>query len=79
VKRSGDVTRLQALVDKKRIVITEEVVREILQLDDAEGVETPLFETMLEVRAVDAEEEVQIPAQDDAVQDNVTEKVADDV
>nr|GEZ48984.1 hypothetical protein [Tanacetum cinerariifolium] len=38
VKRSGDVTRLQALVDKKRIVISEEVVREILQLNDAEGV-----------------------------------------
>nr|GFC34843.1 hypothetical protein [Tanacetum cinerariifolium] len=38
VKCSGDVTRLQALVDKKRIVITEEVVREILQLNDAEGV-----------------------------------------
>nr|GFA65195.1 hypothetical protein [Tanacetum cinerariifolium] len=37
VKRSGDVTRLQALVDKKRIVITEEVVREILQLNDVEG------------------------------------------
>nr|GEV30997.1 hypothetical protein [Tanacetum cinerariifolium] len=35
--RSGDVTRLQALVDKKRIEITEEVVREILQLNDAEG------------------------------------------
>nr|GFA81074.1 hypothetical protein [Tanacetum cinerariifolium] len=30
VKHSGDVTRLQALVDKKRIMITEEVVREIL-------------------------------------------------
>nr|GFA75668.1 hypothetical protein [Tanacetum cinerariifolium] len=38
VKRSGDVTRLQALVDKKRIVIIEEVIREILQLNDAEGV-----------------------------------------
>nr|GFB34029.1 hypothetical protein [Tanacetum cinerariifolium] len=38
VKRSGDVTRLQALVDKKRIVITEEVVHKILQLNDAEGV-----------------------------------------
>nr|GFC03399.1 hypothetical protein [Tanacetum cinerariifolium] len=38
VKRSGDVTRLQALVDKKRIVIIEEVVHEILQLNDAEGV-----------------------------------------
>nr|GFA96569.1 hypothetical protein [Tanacetum cinerariifolium] len=38
VKHSGDVTRLQSIVDKKRIVITEEVVREILQLNDAEGV-----------------------------------------
>nr|GFA37760.1 hypothetical protein [Tanacetum cinerariifolium] len=38
VKHSGDVTRLQALVDKKRIVITKEVVCEILQLNDAEGV-----------------------------------------
>nr|GEY50162.1 putative ribonuclease H-like domain-containing protein [Tanacetum cinerariifolium] len=37
-KRLGNVTRLQALVDKKRIMITEEVVREILQLHDAEGV-----------------------------------------
>nr|GFA61835.1 hypothetical protein [Tanacetum cinerariifolium] len=37
VKHLGDVTRLQVLVDKKRIVITEEVVREILQLNDAKG------------------------------------------
>nr|GEW19643.1 hypothetical protein [Tanacetum cinerariifolium] len=29
------------------------------------GVETPLFENMLAVRAFDAEEEVQVPAQDD--------------
>nr|GEX75801.1 hypothetical protein [Tanacetum cinerariifolium] len=34
----GDVTRLQALVDKKKIVISEVVIREILKLDDAEGV-----------------------------------------
>nr|GEY04030.1 hypothetical protein [Tanacetum cinerariifolium] len=39
VKRSTDVTRLQALVDKKKIMISEVVIREILQLDDAEGVE----------------------------------------
>nr|GFB33520.1 hypothetical protein [Tanacetum cinerariifolium] len=38
VKRSDDVTRLQALVDKKKIVISEDVIHEILQLDDAEGV-----------------------------------------
>nr|GEZ98955.1 polyprotein [Tanacetum cinerariifolium] len=38
VKRSGDVTRLQALVKKKKIMISEAVIREILQLNDAEGV-----------------------------------------
>nr|GEZ82972.1 synaptobrevin, longin-like domain protein [Tanacetum cinerariifolium] len=32
-----DVTRLQALVDKTKIVISEAVIREILQLNDAEG------------------------------------------
>nr|GEZ25056.1 hypothetical protein [Tanacetum cinerariifolium] len=43
------------------------------------GVETPLFENMLQVREVDAEEEVQVPAHDDADQENVTEENADDV
>nr|GFB14370.1 hypothetical protein [Tanacetum cinerariifolium] len=38
VKRTGDVTKLQALVDKKKIVISEDAIHEILQLDDAEGV-----------------------------------------
>nr|GFB10183.1 hypothetical protein [Tanacetum cinerariifolium] len=38
VKRSDYVTRLQALVDRKKIVLSEDVIREILQLDDAEGV-----------------------------------------
>nr|GEW65676.1 hypothetical protein [Tanacetum cinerariifolium] len=38
VKRSGDVTKLQALVDKKKIVISKAVIREILQLNNAEGV-----------------------------------------
>nr|GFB17713.1 hypothetical protein [Tanacetum cinerariifolium] len=110
VKLSGDVTRLQALVDQKKIVISEDVIREILRLDDVEGVrfnfsryifdslvhnvdssskfymvgkgcsgvETPLFENMLEVREVDAEEEVHVPGQDDVDQENVTEEIADD-
>nr|GFA45330.1 hypothetical protein [Tanacetum cinerariifolium] len=34
----NDITRLQALVDKKKIVISDDVICEILQLDDAEGV-----------------------------------------
>nr|GFB02071.1 hypothetical protein [Tanacetum cinerariifolium] len=38
VKRSDDITRLQALVDRKKIMISKDVIHEILQFDDAEGV-----------------------------------------
>nr|GEY06337.1 integrase, catalytic region, zinc finger, CCHC-type, peptidase aspartic, catalytic [Tanacetum cinerariifolium] len=39
IKQSNDVTRLQALVDKKKVVITEAAIRDTLHLDDAEGVD----------------------------------------
>nr|GFA15733.1 hypothetical protein [Tanacetum cinerariifolium] len=39
VKRSGDITRLQALVDKKKVVVTKTTIKEVLRLDDAEGVD----------------------------------------
>nr|GEW84688.1 hypothetical protein [Tanacetum cinerariifolium] len=39
VKKVDDVIRLQALVDKKKVVVTEATIREALHLDDAEGVE----------------------------------------
>nr|GEU95830.1 putative ribonuclease H-like domain-containing protein [Tanacetum cinerariifolium] len=39
VKSSNDVTRLQALVDKKKVVVTEAAIRDALHLDDAEGVD----------------------------------------
>nr|GFD44710.1 hypothetical protein [Tanacetum cinerariifolium] len=42
-------------------------------------IETPLFENMLEIRKVDAEEEVQVLAHDDVDQENVIEEIADDV
>nr|GEZ65994.1 hypothetical protein [Tanacetum cinerariifolium] len=35
----NDVIRLQALVDKKKVVVTEATILETLRLDDAEGVE----------------------------------------
>nr|GEX22829.1 putative reverse transcriptase domain-containing protein [Tanacetum cinerariifolium] len=38
IKHVNDVTRLQALVDKK-VVVTEAAIREVLCLDDAEGVD----------------------------------------
>nr|GEV91681.1 ribonuclease H-like domain-containing protein [Tanacetum cinerariifolium] len=39
VKKVNDVIRLQALVDKKKVVVMEATIREALRLDDAEGVE----------------------------------------
>nr|GFA45784.1 hypothetical protein [Tanacetum cinerariifolium] len=39
VKQSNDVTMLQALVDKKKVVVTEATIRDALHLDDAEGVD----------------------------------------
>nr|GFA83108.1 hypothetical protein [Tanacetum cinerariifolium] len=50
-------------------------VRDLL----GKGVETPLFENMLVVRAVDADEEVHVPAQDDDAQENVIEEVVAEV
>nr|GFB14696.1 hypothetical protein [Tanacetum cinerariifolium] len=39
VKSSNDITRLQALVDKKKVVVTEAAIRDAFHLDDAEGVD----------------------------------------
>nr|GEY94920.1 putative ribonuclease H-like domain-containing protein [Tanacetum cinerariifolium] len=36
---SNDVTRIQALVDKKKVVVTEAAIRDVLHLDDAKGVD----------------------------------------
>nr|GEX71033.1 hypothetical protein [Tanacetum cinerariifolium] len=44
VKQSADVTRLQALVDKKKVMISEAVIRDVLRLDDTEGVDCFLNE-----------------------------------
>nr|GEU56848.1 hypothetical protein [Tanacetum cinerariifolium] len=39
VKKVNDITRLEALVDKKRVIITEATIRDALHLDDAKGIE----------------------------------------
>nr|GFD02537.1 hypothetical protein [Tanacetum cinerariifolium] len=43
------------------------------------GVETPLFENMLAVRDIAEEEEVQVPTQDDVVQEHVIKEIATEV
>nr|GFA09592.1 copia protein [Tanacetum cinerariifolium] len=39
VKRVNDVVKLQALIDRKKVVISEDIIRQDLRLDDADGVE----------------------------------------
>nr|GEY31579.1 hypothetical protein [Tanacetum cinerariifolium] len=44
IKKANDVVKLQALIDRKKVVITEDVIRQDLHLDDADGVECLLNE-----------------------------------
>nr|GEV08822.1 hypothetical protein [Tanacetum cinerariifolium] len=39
IKKSNDVVRLQALIDRKKVIITENPIRQSLRLDDAAGVD----------------------------------------
>nr|GEW77759.1 hypothetical protein [Tanacetum cinerariifolium] len=37
--QTNDVVRLQALIDRKKVIITDDIIRQALRLDDADGVE----------------------------------------
>nr|GEW53658.1 putative ribonuclease H-like domain-containing protein [Tanacetum cinerariifolium] len=54
VKQSNDVTRLQALVDKKKVLVTKATIRDVLRFDDAEGVDClpneEIFATLASMR-----------------------------
>nr|GEW33232.1 uncharacterized mitochondrial protein AtMg00810-like [Tanacetum cinerariifolium] len=39
IKKVNDVVQLRALIDGKKVVVTEDVIRQALRLDDADGVE----------------------------------------
>nr|GFB42784.1 hypothetical protein [Tanacetum cinerariifolium] len=39
IKQDNNVTRMQALVDKKKVVVTEAAIKDVLRLDDAEGID----------------------------------------
>nr|GEY97889.1 putative ribonuclease H-like domain-containing protein [Tanacetum cinerariifolium] len=83
--QSNDVTRLQALVDKKKVVITEAIIRDALCLDDAEGVDClPNEEIFAELAREleeqgDAEEQVQDDVDDTVAQGDDTAVLGDDI
>nr|GEX98079.1 hypothetical protein [Tanacetum cinerariifolium] len=39
IKKVNDVVKLQALIDRKNVVVTEDIIRQDFRLDDADGVE----------------------------------------
>nr|GEV60967.1 hypothetical protein [Tanacetum cinerariifolium] len=39
IKKTNDVVRLQALIDRKKVIITEDTVHQALRLDDAESID----------------------------------------
>nr|GEX44946.1 hypothetical protein [Tanacetum cinerariifolium] len=39
IKKSNDAVRLQALIDRKKVIITEDRIRQALRLDDATGID----------------------------------------
>nr|GFA50315.1 hypothetical protein [Tanacetum cinerariifolium] len=39
IKKANDVVKLRALFDGKRVVVTEDFIRQDLHLDDADGME----------------------------------------
>nr|GEV37861.1 hypothetical protein [Tanacetum cinerariifolium] len=39
IKKSNDVVRLQVLIDRKKVIITKDTIRQALHLDDAAGVD----------------------------------------
>nr|GEV16670.1 hypothetical protein [Tanacetum cinerariifolium] len=69
VKKLNDVTRLQALVDKKNVVVTEATIRDALRLDDAEG---DADENVENVNAGDADENVENVNAGDAAKGDIS-------
>nr|GEY89103.1 hypothetical protein [Tanacetum cinerariifolium] len=39
IKKTNDVVRLQSLIDRRKVIITEDTIRQALRLDDAESID----------------------------------------
>nr|GEW33799.1 putative retrotransposon Ty1-copia subclass protein [Tanacetum cinerariifolium] len=85
VKKVNGVTRLQALVDKKKVIITKATIRDALRLDDAESIDClPNEEIFIELSRMGVDtplsEGMIVAHQDDGVADEGAASVAvDDV
>nr|GEY33725.1 hypothetical protein [Tanacetum cinerariifolium] len=81
VKKVNDMTRLQALVDKKKVIITEATIRDVIRLDDAEGIDClPNEEIFAELSRMgyDSAQQVDESAAEDNVDDVPAAGVTDE-
>nr|GFD29067.1 hypothetical protein [Tanacetum cinerariifolium] len=39
IKKSSDVVKLQSLIERKKMIVTEDIIRQALRLDDADGID----------------------------------------
>nr|GEW76587.1 hypothetical protein [Tanacetum cinerariifolium] len=60
IKKDNDVVKLQALIDGNKVVVTEDVIRQDIYLDDADGVECLPNEEIFVELAPEVEEEVKV-------------------
>nr|GEV80332.1 hypothetical protein [Tanacetum cinerariifolium] len=59
IKKANDVVKLEALIDGKKVVVTKDVIRQDLRLDDVDGVEClPNEEIFAELAHMEIQEEV---------------------
>nr|GFC66498.1 hypothetical protein [Tanacetum cinerariifolium] len=69
VKQTNDITRLQAQVDRKKVVITEAAIRDVLRLNDAEGVDClpneEIFAELARIGEIEEEGNAEEQVQDD--------------
>nr|GEY38069.1 hypothetical protein [Tanacetum cinerariifolium] len=75
IKQINDVTRLQALVDKKKMVVTGAAIQEVFKnmrrvRKGFSGVETPLFEGMLVGQEIEEEGDADEHVEDVTAGDN---------
>nr|GEY23245.1 synaptobrevin, longin-like domain protein [Tanacetum cinerariifolium] len=83
VKQSNDVTRLQALVDRKKVVISEDVIRDALRLANAEGVDCLLnkeiFTGLARMGSAMASAVICLSTGENVEEDIAEERIQDDV
>nr|GEY20544.1 hypothetical protein [Tanacetum cinerariifolium] len=54
LKKTNDVVRLQSLIDRRKVIITEDMVRQVLRLDDADSIDClPNEEIFVELARMD--------------------------